>query len=173
MTASPIRRWAVALRVLVVIAMVVIALAVVFGAAFAEVPTELAAAAGLSEPPARITIVAAALIGAIPTLAILYVLGQMFGLFGLYAAGETLTPLCARHISRIGSGLLVSALLEIVTRPAQIVLLSLANPPGERVLAVSLQGADLGLVLAGGLLVTIGWAMGDAVRAAEENRSFV
>ena len=52
-------------------------------------------------------------------------------------------------------------------------LASLANPPGERVLTISLEGADLGQVLAGGLMVVIGWAMREAAVVAEENRGFI
>ena len=71
------------------------------------------------------------------------------------------------------AGLLAALALDIVSRPLQVALASLANPPGDRVLAVSLAGADLGQVLAGGLMIVIGLTLRDAARIAEENRGFV
>ena len=170
-----IRRWAPVFNVLSIIAIVVIVSAVAFGALFGDLPPDIRTAAGVAPDAglARSTLIAVALIGALPAVAMGYVLVQMSALFRSYAMGDTLTPGCARHIRAIGVGLLVMAVLGFVARPVQIVLASLGNPPGERVLAVGFGSMELGLVLAGGLLLTIGWAMADAVRAAQENAEIV
>ncbi|SIO15331.1 DUF2975 domain-containing protein [Vannielia litorea] len=170
-----VRRWAAALRILTILAMVVLVAALVFGIALAGLPDELRRAAALAPDTALAPLhrAAVAASGAIPSLALLYVLSQMARLFGRYAGGETLSHHCAGHIRRIGAGLLVAVALDLVARPLQVLLASLANPPGERVLSLSLGTADLGQVLAGGLMVVIGWAMGEAALVAEENRGFV
>ena len=176
MTPNPsVRRWASVLRVLSILAMVVLSLAIAAGIALIDLSAELRAAAGIEDGRALAPMHRAAVgaIGVIPGLAMLYVLREMARLFGRYAAGETLTQPCAGHILRIGAGLLAAVALEVISRPLQILAASLANPPGERVLAVSLEGADLGQVLAGGLMVVIGWTMREAARVAEENRGFV
>ncbi|WP_213546514.1 DUF2975 domain-containing protein [Vannielia litorea] len=155
--------------------MAILAVALVAGIAFSDLPEEMRRAAGIAPERALAPLHRAgvAALGALPALAMLYLLREMARLFGRYAAGETLTEACARHILRIGAGLLVAVALELVTRPLQIMLASLANPPGERVLTISLEGADLGQVLAGGLMVVIGWAMREAAVVAEENRGFI
>lgn len=176
MPASPIvRRWATVLNVLALVAFGILILALGLGALFADLPSDLRAAAGIPEdtdlsPLRRIAVAA---ISALPTLAMLYVLWQMHGLFTRYAKGETLSAACAGHIGRIGVGLLASAVLEVITRPAAIAVASLVNPPGSRVLAISLTSPDLALVLAGGLMLCIGWVMRDAARIAEDNAGFV
>ncbi len=173
--ATPIRRWAPMFNVLSIIAIVAIVLSVIGSALLGYLPREIRIAAGIAPeaalPGAART--ALVLVGALPAMAAIYVLGQMGSLFRMYAAGETLTPAAARAIRRIGMGLLAMAALGFVTRPLQILLASLGNPPGERVLAIGFDTYDLGLILAGGLLLTIGWAMGDAVRAARENAEFI
>ncbi|QDC08286.1 hypothetical protein FHY55_03080 [Oceanicola sp. D3] len=170
-----VSRWAAVLRVLTFIAMGILIAALVFAIVWAALPAELRRAAGI-EPGVELSPLhraSVAALGALPSLALLYVLREMARLFGRYAQGETLTHHCAAHILRIGTGLLVAVALELLARPLQTTLASLANPPGERVLAISLEGADLGQVLAGGLMVVIGWAMREAAVVAEENRGFI
>ncbi|MDJ0825208.1 MAG: DUF2975 domain-containing protein [Rhodobacter sp.] len=172
---NAVRRWSAVLQVLATVAMALLAVTVALALLVFDLPQALREAAGL-EPGAQIvpaTRFAAAAVGAVPVLATIYALGHMSALFGLYAKGETLTPPCARHIRRIGAGLLAVAALQFLTRPAQVALVSLANPPGERVLAISLGSADWALVLAGGLLLTIGWVMGEAARIAEDHQAIV
>ncbi|MEL6642886.1 MAG: hypothetical protein AAFQ79_03040 [Pseudomonadota bacterium] len=176
MSATPlIRRWAVVLNILSILAIVVVLVAVAAGILFGDIPNDIRMAAGLAAgdvvPGARVGFIA--VIGALPAAAVIYVLVQMGRLFRSYAVGETLTRRCARAITRIGAGLLFMAAMGAVVRPLQILLASLDNPPGERVLAIGFGTMDLGLVLAGGLLLTIGWAMSDAVAAARENAEFV
>ena len=170
-----IRKWAFVLNILSIVAMVVLAVSVGMGILFADLPADLRISAGLAPEtdPTRGLRLAIGLLGAFPVVAILYVLAQMSGLFQRYSQGETLTLACAAHIQRIGAGVIASAAFEVLVRPAQIALASLANPPGSRVLALSLESADFGLVLTGGLLLTIGWVMADAARIAQENREFV
>ncbi|MDF0601098.1 DUF2975 domain-containing protein [Psychromarinibacter sp. C21-152] len=170
-----LRRWAVPLQVGAILAMVALSLAVGLGIAFADLPDDLRRAAGLGDGVQLDTSrrVAVGALGALPALAMIYVLGQMAALFALYAAGEALSVRCARRLLNIGAGLFAGVVLELVARPAQILLASLANPPGQQVLSLGVEGADLGQILAAGLLVTVGWTMREAARIAEENRGFV
>jgi len=56
---------------------------------------------------------------------------------------------------------------------SSILLLTAANPPGERQLSIAFSSTELSLVLAGGLLLLIGQALGAGASAADENRAFV
>lgn len=176
MTASPpIRRWAQVLNILSILAIVIVVLVIGAAVLLGQVSQDIRVAARIAPEIELSHLMGSglALLGALPAAAMVYVLAQMGALFRCYCAGETLTPRCARHIRRIGGGILVMAALGAVVRPVQILLASLGNPPGDRVLAIGFGSMDLAAVLAGGLLLTIGWAMADAVRAAQENAEIV
>ncbi len=174
-SSTTIRRWSSVLNVLAIVAIVIISAAVVLGALFSDLPADIRSDAGVgpNSELSRAWLITIAAIGALPVAAMIYALTHVRALFARYSQGETLTPACAKHIHQIGMGLLASAMLGLVTRPIQIMLASLSNPPGERVLALGVGSADLGLVLAGGLMLTIGWVMGDAARIAEDSKSIV
>ena len=110
---------------------------------------------------------------AILLCAALYVLWHMRALFGQYRQSHIFNAACARHIHRIGTGLIVLAVLRVVLHPVQVLLLTLSNAPGQRAVSLQLSSSDFGLLLAGGLMIVIGWTMSEAVALAEENRSFV
>lgn len=116
-------------------------------------------------------------LGLLPHLPVVFALAwtllQMHRLFAGFRAGEILTQNGAILIRRIGMGLLAVAVLRILATPLQSLIITLPAPPGLRSLVISLHGADVGFFLAAGLMAVIGWAMEDAARAAEENRSFV
>lgn len=115
----------------------------------------------------------AGLIGATTLIPALFVLLNMRNLFGRYAAGEVLTAACADHIRQIGTGFVVISILNLLIPTAQALVLTLGNPAGSRALMVQISPDSMGFLLAGGLLVAIGWAMTEAARAAEENAGFV
>lgn len=100
-------------------------------------------------------------------------LWQLWQLFGAFAGGHALTHAAQRHLRRFALALLVLAVCEPIYRAAMSVLFSLGNPPGQRQLIVSLSSHDYLQVLLALVLLAIAIVMGDAVRAAEENRSFV
>ena len=113
------------------------------------------------------------LVGLLPFGPGLFVLVHMRRLFRRYRAGETLSYGCAQAIRRIGAGVLAMFGLGLLTYTLQILVLTSANPVGQRALSVNFGSNDLALLLTGGLVLLIGWVMGEAVAAAEENRGFV
>lgn len=118
-------------------------------------------------------LIAATVLNLLSPLILIWILNEMRKLFSNYAAGNILTDQCAHLIQRIGQGFLALAIVPLVLRPIQSVLLTLANPPGQRSLAIGLNRDMIFFALAGGLVVIIGWAMREASDAASENRSFV
>jgi hypothetical protein len=94
-------------------------------------------------------------------------------LFRGFASGDILTPESGRRLKRIG--LIVTALgpATIVIRSIASVVVSLPNPPGERVLAVGFGSNDITAIIAGMLLIVLGWTLEEAARVADENRQFV
>ena len=138
-------------------------------AAIAGTVPGLSIAGTLSRPMLALGI-ALALLPAIPAMAVLW---QMQALFRLYATGETLSPAPARRIRGLGLALFATAIAGLVARPLAGLALTSANPPGERMLAISFQSNDLALILAGGLMVVLGAVLGEAAEVAEDTKGFV
>lgn len=105
--------------------------------------------------------------------AILYTLWQMRDLFARYAKGESLTVGCAEAIRKTGIGLIWIVVLDALMMPVQSLLLAWLISPEAASFALDISAASLGLLLAGGLIVLVGWVMREAVDVAEENARFV
>jgi hypothetical protein len=174
---AKIARLSAVLEALTSVALVLLPLAVVWSvvqgltdpeairARFSELPVSTAI------PPGKAAAVAA--LGLVTLIPALVALWRMRALFSRYRRGEILTPPAAELIRGIGGALVVLALAGVLLRTAQVLVLTLDNPDGQKILAISFDGDFLGFLLSGGLLVVIGWAMREAARAAEENASFV
>ncbi|WP_051242335.1 DUF2975 domain-containing protein [Stappia stellulata] len=115
----------------------------------------------------------ALILAAIPLLVALAGFLTVRQLFLGFARGEVLTPESGRRLKRIG--VIVTALgpLTILIRTIASVVVSLPNPPGERVLAVGFGSNDVTAIIAGMLLIVLGWTLEEAARVADENRQFV
>ena len=100
-------------------------------------------------------------------------LAHMRGLFRLYRQGQILTDACARHILRTGQWLITLAGTTLLIQPLLTLLMTYDNAPGQKVLAVGIDKSMLGVLLAGGLLVTFGWVMREAADVARENANFI
>lgn len=109
----------------------------------------------------------------LPGVALLWVLNVLRQLFDNYRVGDVLTRGSAELICLLGKGFFLIACLNIVVQPIKTLLFSWQAPAGERSVSIGISHADIGFVLLAGLLTVIGWAMTEAARQAEENRSFV
>lgn len=119
------------------------------------------------------TRLAALALAAIPLCLVLLGFVVVQRLFHGFATGDILTPESGRRLRRIG--IIVTALgpVAIVIRSIASVVVSLPNPPGERVLAVGFGSNDVTAIIAGMLLIVLGWTLEEAARVADENRQFV
>lgn len=127
----------------------------------------------LAEAPGPWLAWSVALVGLLPWVPVIGALWSLQALFSLYRRGRSLTRDAAERIGVIGVLLMAVAVLGVAAHTAQLLLLTLGNPPGQRVLAIGIDSSDIGFLLAGGLLVVIGRAMTEAARAVDENRGFV
>jgi Protein of unknown function (DUF2975) len=100
-------------------------------------------------------------------------LWQLWQLFGAFAAGRALTHEAQQHLRRFALVLLAITVCEPIYRATTSLLFSLGNPPGQRMLVVSLSSDDYLQGMLALVLLAIAIVMGDAVRAADENRAFV
>ncbi|MEM9343045.1 MAG: DUF2975 domain-containing protein [Pseudomonadota bacterium] len=127
----------------------------------------------VAEPLASTRALFVLLTGLVPGLAVLYAIWQCQALFKLYRLGHTLSAEAAQRIRQIGMGCLAAALLSILVRPVQVLILTAANAPGERAVAISFSSGDVGFALAGGLMIVIGATMAEAARIAEEHKAII
>jgi hypothetical protein len=109
----------------------------------------------------------------IPMIISLFTLNAMRNLFRSYRQGNVLTEGCAILIQRIGQGFLALSLVPFLLQPILSVLLSMANPNGQRSLTVNISSEMIFFAVAGGLIVVIGWAMREASEVETENRAFI
>lgn len=103
----------------------------------------------------------------------LLALWHLWRLFGEYGNGRVFGRPAQQHMKAFGSCMLASALLAPLQRAAIGVALTLGNPPGERMLALSVSWNDYVAILCGAVLLAIGVVMSQAVQLAEENDGFV
>ena len=109
----------------------------------------------------------------LPASVLIYGLDQLRRLFKLYARGEIFSPEAARRLKRFAATVLAQFLLRPITGAALSILLTAHNPPGKRALTISLGSPEFGALVLGGLILVIGWVMGESARIAEENKGFV
>jgi len=118
-------------------------------------------------------VIAALLVGMIGPVVLWLTLNEMRKLFAAYSAGDVFSSANATIIRRIGFGFVALAVVPLFTRPLQTVMLTMANPPGQRSIAISIETDMIFFAIAGGLIMLIGWAMSEAAAIAAENRAFV
>lgn len=77
------------------------------------------------------------------------------------------------RLRRIGGLLLALVPVSIISNTLGVLVLSLSNPSGQRIVRVSVDDSDVYAVIIGVLLLIVGHIMVEAVRIADENKAFV
>ncbi|MEO1308424.1 MAG: DUF2975 domain-containing protein [Pseudomonadota bacterium] len=100
-------------------------------------------------------------------------LWHLYRLLNRYSEGAFINAETAGILRQIGLGLLLVAAYSFLSHTMQVLILTAENAPGQRSLSISIDQSMVGLLLAGGAVVLVGWIMGQAAEIADENRSFV
>jgi hypothetical protein len=129
--------------------------------------------AGSALPLALPGRLAAGAISAVPIGVMLWGLWQVRALFRGFAAGRVFTADAARRLQLFGVAVLAQAPLGPLTATALALALSLANPPGQRLLVITFSINDYFALVVGGVLIAVATVMREAARLADENASFV
>ncbi|MEM7056132.1 MAG: DUF2975 domain-containing protein [Pseudomonadota bacterium] len=109
----------------------------------------------------------------IPAGIFLYGIWRLYCLFNLFAQGELFSSRAARHLHAFAAALLIKTCLTPFTGAAIGVLASWNNPPGERMLAISLSQAGVAWMLIAALLFALSWIMTVAEEIAEDQKLIV
>ena len=98
---------------------------------------------------------------------------NMRALFRQFEALRFFEQETLNHIFLIGSCLIAFAVFDFVEDPIASVVSTLDLPPDQRIFEVSTDGAELFVLIFGGLILVFGWIMREAALIDEENRHFV
>jgi hypothetical protein len=95
------------------------------------------------------------------------------GLFARFARGETLETQTGRDLRTIGGLIALYGLTTPLAGALITLAATMANPPGQRMVGVSLGTNELILGLLGALILVLGHVMAEAARIADDNRQIV
>jgi len=128
--------------------------------------------------PTSITITPAvqfygALISLVPLGLGIFGMVQVWFLFGEYAQGRIFTAIASRRLRRLAWSLIAAAATQVVARTLHGLVLTMNNPPGKKMLILSVSSNDYSFLIFGVLLLGIAWVMVEATRLAQENAEFV
>lgn len=110
--------------------------------------------------------------GLIPLAVTLYGLQRLRELFMLYESGSIFTERNVSCLRRLGWTLIVWVGSDVVRWSLLGIVLTLGNPPGQRMLVVGLNGGDFIGVFVGIVVLTISWVM-DEARKIEEDQALI
>lgn len=109
----------------------------------------------------------------IPMAVLLTLLHQAYGLFDAFRLGNLFPAHAPIRLRRIGWCILALAVLRPITSTMVGLILTSANSPGQRILALSFSIDDIMIAAIGGLVLAIGHVMTEAARVADDNRQIV
>lgn len=101
------------------------------------------------------------------------ILVTLLRLLNLYRRGFVLDAENARHILRLGQALIALAAFQTVAHTLDVMAITWSNPPGMRHLQIDLSSNMVALLLAGGLMTLIGWAMQQAAAIADDHAAII
>ncbi|WP_066856526.1 DUF2975 domain-containing protein [Halodesulfovibrio spirochaetisodalis] len=102
--------------------------------------------------------------------AIMYVLRMLSRLFALYSRGEFFGVDNVACYRAIGIGLIVQQALSLPQGALQSVILSFTNPQGQRFISISVDDANISLVVVGLMVILISRIMDEGRKLQEEQQ---
>lgn len=113
------------------------------------------------------------IVSSIPAGVLVVGLYRLQALFGLYRRARFFTETNVRHLRAFAICLFVNALLLPLTGSALSVVLTMSNPPGERMLNVSVSSSHIATAFMGAVFMIIAGIMLEGRRLADENAEIV
>ena len=109
-------------------------------------------------------------ISLVPLGITLLLYANLVTLFLMYERLSFFTMENVAIIKKIGVYMLLSELIRPFVEAATTVLLTWQNGPGQRVIAISLQGYNVVLIITGVMIILISWIMAEGHRLKEEQQ---
>ncbi|OIQ50990.1 hypothetical protein BerOc1_02935 [Pseudodesulfovibrio hydrargyri] len=103
----------------------------------------------------------------IPLGATMLCLWWLARLFGLFSAGEIFTGNTVKYIRRTGWTMLAGVALMPIHEALLTLVLTMRNPPGERLISISLESGDIRDLLIAGIIILVSWIMDEGRKLRE------
>lgn len=117
--------------------------------------------------------VATLCVNAITLALTVYGLMALSKLFAAFRRDEMFSHVSASHVSTAGKIFLIAAIYSVVANTITVGLLTWNNAPGNRQLAIGIDGDMILMLLFAGTLFAVGHALKIAAEIAQENKGFV
>ncbi len=108
------------------------------------------------------------MVGLIPLSIHLFTLYFLIVLFKQFERNNIFAKINVHYIKRIGYTVLAGQLLNPLYQALISPVLTWHNPPGQRVVTITLSGTNLGLLLTSLLIILISWIMAEGYKLKEE-----
>lgn len=115
----------------------------------------------------------AAALSLIPLSVSLFALFNLQRLFGFYADGKFFDLANVRCFRNMGWALVAIVPIDILFKSALSVLLSMDQPAGERMLAISIASDDVGIAVIGAVIIIVSWVMAEAADISQKNSAII
>lgn len=112
-------------------------------------------------------------ISAVPSLALMFAVFNIFTLMGLFSRGIYISRASIKALKNTGYGFVAFAVLIFLHRTALGFALTFGNPPENRLLMIGADGVEIFALLLGGVLLMIMRAFDLEKERAEEHASIV
>lgn len=112
-------------------------------------------------------------VSSIPLAVLFYALHQAYALFDAYRLGHAFPEHAPLRLRRIGLSMLALSVLRPITNCLLGLVLTAANPPGQKLLVIGLSIDDYMIAIFGGLILAIAHVMIEANRLADDNRQII
>lgn len=103
----------------------------------------------------------------IPTGIGMLSLWWLIRLFSCFAGGQIFTKSTVKYISRLGWTMVAGFVASPVYEALLTMVLTMHNPPGERLVSFSLESADFEELLTAGVIILVSWIMEEGRKLRE------
>ncbi len=123
--------------------------------------------------PSNSAMMAAAGFAVLPVLVFLYGLSQVRNLFRLIGNGEFLTSTSQILFARLGRLAIILSIIGIVCHTIVVLLMTSANPPGQKMLQIEIDSGQIASLLVATLFFTFALLMKETAAIHEENQGII
>ncbi|MCG8509412.1 MAG: DUF2975 domain-containing protein [Rhodospirillales bacterium] len=102
-----------------------------------------------------------------------FAMWQLRSLFALYCRGQIFSIENSRHLRRFALAVLGMTLVGPLSETLTILAVTFGNPPGQRLLSISISSSQLVTLLVGAVFLVIAWVMEEGRELAEDQATIV
>ena len=110
------------------------------------------------------------LVDLIPLIILEFLFYSLIRLFKLYEQGDIFSTRNVVCIKNIGASLLIFQIIQVICNGLLSMVLTWNNPPGFRVITVTLSGLNVSMMLMALLIILISWVMMEGCRLRNEQQ---